>query len=175
MYSKTAHPSDMAKGNPWQAAAKVYLKQVKKRLPCSRSLRSAFLSQLEDEISLYCEETGNLSYEMLIGHFGSPEEVADNLLSELEPEAMWKYTQFKRKILYFLCAIALIAMSLITFAKVHTYKMQQDVINGGAVESIVSPEESINNATYHMITPDGFHWAYDKQNGSWENDNTCAQ
>lgn len=105
---------------------------------------------------------------MLVQHFGTPEEVADNFLSELEPEAMWKHTQLRRKILYLVFAIVLVAASIMLAIQIRTYRMQQEFLDGYVIDAVSYQEDTGNEPLFHMVTPDGIQWEYDKQNGAWE-------
>lgn len=136
MSSKTAAPSDMGKPGYVNKAAKAYLRQVGRKLSCVRAQGADFLRQLEDEVFLYCEDHEEMEMAGLTAHFGTPEEVANNFLTELAPAVRWKYERNKRRVLYAAVGIFLITIFLIFAMKLHTYVKQQDIVNGYYVETI---------------------------------------
>ncbi len=136
MYSKTAPL--LATGRKRQFAARRYLKQVKRKLICPCSQKKAFLSQLEDELFLFGEDSEDAGWDALVARFGTPENTADEFMSGLEPGALWKY---QRRKIHLMFAVACVTAALILAMNVHTYIGRQSIINGYVIETItVGPE-----------------------------------
>lgn len=128
------------------------------------------MRQLEDEVFLYCEDHEGMEMAGLTAHFGTPEEVANNFLTELAPAVRWKYERNKRRVLYAAVGIFLIAIFLIFAMKLHTYVKQQDIVNGYYVETITyTGEQSDQASVYEMVTSDGRRWEYDARENAWKN------
>lgn len=83
----------------------------------------------------------------LTARFGTPEEVANNFLTELEPRVMWKYERIRRRVLYAVAAIVLIAVLLITAMETYTNIRQQQVLDIHYVESITYKSDVLPEAT----------------------------
>lgn len=136
MYSKTAYPS--ATGRKRQSAASRYLKQVRKRLVCSCRQKKEFLTQLEDELFLFSGETEDADWNALVTQFGTPENTADEFMTSLEPEALWKY---QRRKTHLMIAVVCVTAALIFAMRVHTYVVQMANLNGYVIETItIGPE-----------------------------------
>lgn len=104
MYSKTVSRLATARKRQGSPAARRYLKQVKKLLPCSR-LRIPFLSRLEDELFLFCAEAENADWDALLARFGPPENTADEFMSDLEPWQQRRFLRTRRRMIAAVCAV----------------------------------------------------------------------
>jgi len=100
---------------------------VKKQLPCEPSQARPFLSQLEDEIFLFCEEEEDGGWDALTAKFGAPEDAAINFLLELEPAALWKYQRQKMRLMV---AVVCVTAILVLAMRFHTYVKQQSFMDG---------------------------------------------
>lgn len=128
-------------------AATLYLKKVNKQLKISNSLKKGFMSQLEDEVFFYCDDHNDASEDQLREQFGSPEDVAQEFLSEVWMQAVKRYKNSQWKLL---CLIAGILFMLFLFAAVlgvRTQRLKQQLPNEEIVAAITYEEES-----------DGFSW-----------------
>ena len=138
MFSKTAYPSAGAGKRQGPPAVRRYMKQVRKRLLCPRSQKKEFLTQLESDLFLFSGETEDANWNALVTQFGTPENAADEFMSELEPEALWKYQRGKTRLML---AIVCVTATLILAMRVHTYVVQMANLNGYVIETItIGPE-----------------------------------
>lgn len=74
---------------------------------------------------LYCEDHSNIDIDELSVHFGSPEEVANDFLSELGTSALNKANSIGRSILYLASIFVIIGIILITTIEIYTFCEQQ--------------------------------------------------
>lgn len=128
-------------------AASQYLREVKKRIHCSSSQKTEFLCQLEDEIFLFCENRINVEFADLSEHFGAPEEVAENFLSEFGANEVNKCNRIKRRVLYVCSAIIITAAVIISAVEIYTYYTQQKFEDSFFIESITYKETTNPYAT----------------------------
>ncbi len=136
MYSKTVPP--LAAGRKRQSTARRYLRQVKRRLICPYRQKKAFLSQLEDELFLFGEDSEDAGWDALVAQFGTPENMADEFMAELEPGALWKYQRRKINLMF---AVVCVTAALILAMQAHTYVVQMSNLNGYVIETItIGPE-----------------------------------
>ena len=132
-----------------------YLREVRKRIRCPHSLKMKFLSQLEDEIHLFCEDFGSVSYSALEKRFGKPEDVAKDFLSELGESALIRSdgTLFRLNCAALVSVIA--AALVIVGLSVSLYFKQRQVLDGYYIESITyddQPTYPVTGPTYAVRT-----------------------
>lgn len=91
---------------------------------------------MEAEVIYYCEDHDSVDFAALSDCFGSPEEVANDFLSELGSNAMNKANLVKQRIL--LVSAIFIIMAIVSFLgiSIHTYYVQQTVLDSHYIESI---------------------------------------
>ena len=65
-------------------AARRYLRQVRRGLPCSRKRKRAFLETVARDIEEYLRETPEADYQALVRRFGSPIQIAEDYLEETD-------------------------------------------------------------------------------------------
>ena len=139
-------------------AASQYLREVKKRIHCSSSQKTEFLCQLEDEVFLYCEDHGNVDIDGLSERFGSPEEVANDFLSELGTSALNKANSIGRSILYLTSIFVIIGIILIATIEIYTFYEQQKMPDVYFNEAVTYEEElspAVTGSTYWIDEFDG--------------------
>ena len=126
-----------------QAAVR-YLKAVKRKIHCSRSLKTEFLCQLEDEVCLYCDDHHDADFSSLAERFGTPEDVAKDFVSELGDSAVTWYAAVKERLSYLVAAIIILA---IVGIGIHTYIVQHALLDGAYVESITYEGDAVPYVT----------------------------
>lgn len=125
-------------------AASQYLREVKKRIRCSHSLKTEFLCQLEAEVIYYCEDHNDVDLATLSKYFGKPEDVAKDFLLELGESAAVEASSIKQKIIYFL--ITIVAIVVIGIA-IHISYLQHTLLDGQYIESITYEGELTTDIT----------------------------
>ena len=133
-------------------AASQYLREVKKRIPCSSSQKTEFLCQLEAEVIYYCEDYENTDFAALVNHFGEPADVVNDFLSTLDAKVVNNAFSIKKNILCFL-GLFLIFAAVIASASIYMlYKQQHpDIYFNEAItyERELSP--AVTGPTYNSV------------------------
>lgn len=127
-------------------AASQYLREVKKRIPCSGSQKTEFLCQLEAELIYYCEDHDDVDFVALSECFGSPEEVANDFLSELGANTINKASLIRRRVMYLIAILVASVTILIAGVEIYIFYQQQQVLDVHYIESITY-EENIEQYT----------------------------
>lgn len=117
-------------------AAKQYLREVKKRIPCSPAQKKQFLCQLDNEVFLYCEEHNDIDMAALVDQFGSPEELASDFLPEININTVNGFVQTKHRLLMLLAIIVIAVVALASGIGIYTLYRQQQLLDGQYIESI---------------------------------------
>lgn len=91
---------------------KKYIKAIRKRMACSSVLKSQFIQDFENDILRYQSEN-SASYNQIIEHFGSPEQVASDFMDVLDPSETKKDSLHSKKIYWIvLCSLAIVLLVL---------------------------------------------------------------
>ena len=91
---------------------------------------------MEGEVDFFCEEHNKADYAVLAQHFGSPEDIAKEFLSELGGCTNNQIDRVRRCTLYITASIAIAAILFAAGAAIYTNYKQQKVLDGYFVESI---------------------------------------
>ena len=134
-------------------------------------MKAAFLRQLEDDIFLYCEENTSADSAALNARFGSPDDVATEFLSALDPVTFSRSYQSKQRVMMVVSAI-LIGAAVITgcFALQRYLAHQQET----SIE-LVPYEGQLPEASgpaYWVRTNNGediSYWVFDYTQNDWVN------
>ena len=88
----------------WTPAQRQYCRNVKHQLRCPRALRKRILSELAQCI----ENEPGLTYAELEQRFGTPEQFAENVHVNMEPEQIVPHTLFFRRFALALAVVCLL-------------------------------------------------------------------
>lgn len=108
---------------------------------------------MEAEVIYYCEDHNDVGFTTLVEHFGTPENVAKDFLSELGENAATEAYSIKRKILYLSVAIILV---IAIGAVLHTSYVQHTLLDIHYVESITSEGNIATYATAPIYSAESF-------------------
>ena len=117
-------------------AASQYLREVKKRIPCSGSQKTEFLCQLEAEVIYYCEDHDDVDFVALSECFGRPEDVAKDFLSELGESSLTRANNFKQHLICITILIVIMATVLVAGVSIYTDYKQQQALDVYYIEEI---------------------------------------
>lgn len=90
-----------------------YLKSLKKQILCPSSIRNKIISDFTENLAFFIDENPNASYEELVKHFGSPEEVSNSFLLSIDTDELtlrMEKTQKKKHIVLITCIIAILLL-----------------------------------------------------------------
>ena len=107
----------MKKTNRAKRAAKRYLREVRRNLPCSFQTKRELLLRIRDSLTDFAEERPHACYEDITEQFGEPTDVADAYFADLPAAQLRKALQtarFIRRVLIVVCVLAVLLL-VITF------------------------------------------------------------
>ncbi|MBE6762908.1 MAG: hypothetical protein E7553_00930 [Ruminococcaceae bacterium] len=123
-------------------AAKRYLREVRRDLPCSLKTKREMLSRLEESLLDFVGERPHATYEDITGHFGHPCEVADAYFADLPAEQLRKdlhTARFVRRVLITVLVIAALAYGMTLGIVIY-----ENHIDGSIVQTYEVNENRIN-------------------------------
>ena len=119
-----------------------YMRAVEEYLVCPKEQKEKVLSEIRNSIYVYAEENGISDIGEVYDHFGTPEEIASQALSTVDPKMIKKALSIKRIVAIALTAIV---VSFIVFL-VAMYMDAHKDNNGTIEETIIELEEGIDHA-----------------------------
>ena len=96
-----------------------YIWQVKHQLQCPGALKAAYLKQLKREVNAFLADHPDGDIPMLNRRFGTPEEVAEEFLSEFGDETLNCCAKSQRRLFSFAaaCLLAATVFAAVTVAR----------------------------------------------------------
>lgn len=141
---------------------------------CPRSMKAAFLRQLEDDVFLYCEENTGADTAALNARFGAPDDVASEFLGALDPMTFSRTYRSKQRILIAAAALVLAAAAIFGSHALREYITAQKLAADNSIE-LVPYEGELPEASgpgYWVRTNDGEdinYWVFDYDLNEWVN------
>lgn len=154
------------------SAARAYLREVKSRMFCPRSVKAAFLRQLEDDIFLYCEENSGVDSAALNARFGSPKAVAEEFLSALDPMLFSREYRSKKRRMTAAAAAVLSAAVILGAFCVREYLAQQAADSSIELVPYEGELPQGDKPGYWVRTNNGkdiSYWEFDYDTNEWVN------
>lgn len=148
MFSKAVHAFAGAKRRQGQRAAKRYQRQVKKLLPCSRRLKRPFLSQLKQELFLFCVEAENAGWNALLARFGTPENAADEFLLSIEPHRQRCFLRSQHWMTVAVCAVFTLVTVFSLLYALNCNRILNDEYFIESITQVVDTLPEITSPTY---------------------------
>lgn len=85
-----------------------YLKDIKRNMICSNSIKKLFIKDFKNRIDEYLDENPNTSIDDIINNFGNPEDIVRSFNDELE-----YYKNKSRKRLIIVIVISVVSLVII--------------------------------------------------------------
>lgn len=124
------------------AGIRQFLREIRKNIPGGGKRKGQILRQVKASILEYLAEVPSASYGDLLTRFGTPAQIAETYLEELDVPDLRKQLTIRKKILVIVSVAALCIILLwvgvVSAALIHSYKH----INGH-IESTVVVDERI--------------------------------
>ena len=95
---------------------------------------------MEAEVIYYCEDHDDVDFVTLSECFGSPEEVANDFLSELGANTIHKASLIRRRVMYLIAILVASITILIAGVEIYIFYQQQQVLDVHYIESITYEE-----------------------------------
>ena len=147
-------------------SASQYLREVKKRIPCSGSQKTEFLCQLEAEVIYYCEDHDNVDFAILSEYFGSPDDVARDFLAELGESTLSETIDNKQRLI----RIAILIVIVVAGVSIYTDYKQQQALDTYYIESITQEGPLTEEPAVWVLTEnngENVYWEYNEEDNLW--------
>lgn len=119
-----------------------YIDEVEEYLVCLEKNKQKVIDEIRNSIYVYAEENGISDIGEVYDHFGTPEEIASQHLSTVDPKKIKKALSIKR---VFAIALTALVVSFIVFLVAMFMDAHKDN-NGTIEETIIEFEEGIDHA-----------------------------
>ena len=99
-----------------------YMRAVEEYLVCPKEQKEKVLSEIRNSIYVYAEENGISDIGEVYDHFGTPEEIASQALSTVDPKMIKKALSIKRAVIAALAIIASMVAAMIIIELIDCHK-----------------------------------------------------
>ena len=89
-----------------------YYRQVRSWLPCSRKMKSALISRLQDSIVAYQEANPAADFSQIQAHFGTPETIAFAYVEEMGTDTLLRDLRVRRKVVALVAGTMALVLTL---------------------------------------------------------------
>ncbi len=94
-----------------------YLKDIRKCLPCSNAVWKDISRDFNVALSTFCDENPDFNEHILIDAFGTPQEMADELLKKVPLSEIERYKKIRLNAIISICSvIAVVCIFSMTYA-----------------------------------------------------------
>lgn len=94
-----------------------YLKDIRKCLPCSNAVWKDISRDFNVALSTFCDENPDFNEHLLIDAFGTPQEMADELLKKVPLSEIERYKKIRLNAIISICSvIAVVCIFSMTYA-----------------------------------------------------------
>ena len=111
---------------------------------------------MEAEVIYYCEDHEDVDFSALLQHFGLPEDVAKDFLSEIGANSVSNSYRVKQQLLYFIALFVFVAIVLAASSEIYANYRQEQVFDGYYIESITYEGELTPDVTGAPYVADYF-------------------
>ena len=124
-----------------------YIAEIKKNLICSSSQKNTIINDLRESIVNFVEENNIDDINKVYAQFGTPEEIANQSISDTEPQKIKKNYKHHRVIIIGVVVAVLIIAIVIIWAALDGHK----AVDGYFVDSLESIEATVINSSTQNI------------------------
>lgn len=124
-----------------------YIAEIKKNLICSSSQKNTIITDLRESIVNFVEENNIDDINKVYAQFGTPEEIANQSISDTEPQKIKKNYKHHRVIIIGVVVAVLIIAIVIIWAALDGHK----AVDGYYVDSLESIEATVINSSTQNI------------------------
>lgn len=124
-----------------------YIAEIKKNLICSSSQKNTIINELRNSIVNFVEENDIDDINKVYAQFGTPEEIANQSISDTEPQKIKKNYKHHRVIIIGVVVAVLIIAIVIIWAALDGHK----AVDGYFVDSLESIEATVINSSTQNI------------------------
>ncbi len=121
-------------------AARNYFREIRKSLPCSRTMKAKYIRALSNSVITFCNENpGSTVFELSIA-FGSPKQITEAWLNDYGDSHFISQQKRKRFILRLVAIVVIATAIYVTAATAYTYKKHKEMREGRAVVTVTEGE-----------------------------------
>lgn len=124
-----------------------YIAEIRKNLICSSSQKNAIICDLQESVINFVEENDIDDINKVYAQFGTPEEIANQSISDTEPQKIKKNYKHHRVIIIGVVFAVLIIAIVIIWAALDGHK----AVDGYFVDSLESIEATVINSSTQNI------------------------
>ena len=124
-----------------------YIAEIKKNLICCSSQKNTIINDLRNSIVNFVEENDIDDINKVYAQFGTPEEIANQSISDTEPQKIKKNYKHHRVIIVGVVVAVLIIAIVIIWAALDGHK----AVDGYFVDSLESIEATVINSSTQNI------------------------
>lgn len=124
-----------------------YIAEIRKNLICSSSQKNAIICDLQESVINFVEENDIDDIHKVYDQFGTPEEIANQSISDTEPQKIKKNYKHHRVIIIGVVVAVLIIAIVIIWAALDGHK----AVDGYFVDSLESIEATVINSSTQNI------------------------
>lgn len=99
-----------------------YMRAVEEYLVCPKEQKEKVLSEIRNSIYVYAEEKGIADISEIYDRFGTPEEIASQALSTVDPKMIKKALSIKRAVIAALAIIVSMVAAMIIIELIDCHK-----------------------------------------------------
>lgn len=99
-----------------------YMRAVEEYLVCPKEQKEKVLSEIRNSIYVYAEEKGIADISEIYDRFGTPEEIASQALSTVDPKMIKKVLSIKRAVIAALAIIVSMVAAMIIIELIDCHK-----------------------------------------------------
>ena len=122
------------------AQARQYLREIRGCIPCYGKAKYEILRKIKGMIRVALSEEPEMSYEMLVARFGTPQQIAASYVDELDTLELLKKLRMRNKIIAIVCATAAIILAIWVGVVVTATRAHYSQMNGYFEEYVVVDE-----------------------------------
>ena len=119
-----------------------YIAEIKRNLICSPSQKNTIINDLRESVVNYVEENNIDDIKKVYAQFGTPQDIADQSISDTEPQKIKKTYNHHRVIIIGVVVAVLIVAIVIIWAALDGHKST----NGYFVETLETTSETTVNS-----------------------------
>ena len=124
-----------------------YIREVRKKINCSRSRRKELLAEITEGIRDFCSNEESVDISKIKERFGTPEEIAESVLRHHEADEVNKSLKVGKRVVITVVIIALVVGAVIIGIQMLNYWKNENFREGYFTETIVQPNETV------LVTP----------------------
>ena len=127
------------------AQARRYLREIQECLPCTGKVKRGITRKINGMIDDAMLDESDLTYEMLVKRFGTPQQIASSYVDEMDTPELLRKLRIKKKVFAVVCATAAIILAIWIGVVVTATQAHYNSMNSFGVETITITERITDN------------------------------